>query len=524
MPSGLERLTIDFVNMTMNTTLANDKLSLPHMVEIKNAELEQTGTFRKRRGSELFNSGGQPLESSSSTINFISPIAPNLNDTTNNYLAISDDTPYTTSSGTWTVSGAGALTGADVYPWRSAFGVGPASGNNRLSALYYANIASGVYRAVSGTPATKLGGATWDKADAVEAHLDKLFVGNVIDSSPTLYRYDRIRWCATGDDTDWTGAGAGFLDLRIDGGASNTASLAYARRITGLRVYHNRLYIATQVSLHRLTGTTSSTFGVDFLRPQNYVNGSTMWVTGDILWYVDRDGIWAFNGSIARNVVHGMMRDKWQVLDSEDDIDVATATFDDRQGLYIVYFRATAEAWVYHYRTGQWDIYDMSDGYDVNVISYPLLSADIDEPDFMLGTQATGKIYHFSDSLSQDDGNAITASFTTGHLPIAGQGNRFELQWMDLYAARQATAGTITNTITIDGVNVQTAASADPTFTVTATGGSAETFPQRFVMNTLPVQRQGEYLQMKLTDATDAHRCDLRRMDIWYKVLPGRKP
>jgi hypothetical protein len=96
--------------------------------------------------------------------------------------------------------------------------------------------------------ATKYGtGAPWTIPDAVEFHLDKLFVANVTVSGTE--HNDRVYWSVTGDDNDFTSSGSGFLDVRDPGGGSSN----FAVGITGMRVYQNRLYIAQQSSLYCLT-------------------------------------------------------------------------------------------------------------------------------------------------------------------------------------------------------------------------------------------------------------------------------
>jgi len=512
---GLKQYSIEFVGATMNTTLSNDKVVPPNFVELKNVDLSDEGAFRKRFGIADSSTNASP-DIPETRINAIATtLRGDLAVVANKFLvALGDDRFYYQAfkASAWATAGA-AQTGADTFPYNIAWGINT-SGDPRV---YFANIASGVF-ALEGLTGnmTKYGSDDdasnpWSEAGAVEFFLDKLFVGNTKEGGTTYA--DRVRWSVTGDDDDFYGVGSGVQDLRVPGGGTGTLSTG----IRGMRVWRNNLYIASFSTLHVLVGTTSSTFGFKEVIDIRGIVGSTFYEVDNFLWWICYDGIYQFDGARATNVLSRSMKRRFNSLNYLE-IGLATASWDDYYGIYKIFFPTTAEEWNYHYRTNQWSINTFGASDAIRVISPPTSRAGGVPSEYAIGAVTNGKVFRMESDETNDDGTAFTASFKTGHIPLAGPGGEFELQFVDIYAARQDVAGTITIDVSIDGATATTM-----TYTVTDAGASAETFPQRFTPDDLPAHRVGEFIELELKDATASHRCDIRRVDLWYKVVPGRK-
>ena len=501
-------LVIDFVNMTMNTTLSKDKVLPPQFVEVKNAELAESGSFRKRKGINDWTTDNP----SASNVNAIAPLY--LKTSANiTVFAIADNEVWfvTSDGGSWTQEGGGNLTGS-VTPHQISWGM--FLDTTLKSSLYFSHITTGVIR-VGDTDWLKLGGATFTQAACAEYFLNKLFVGKTVESGVTYG--NRLRWSITSDDNDWTGTGSGFFPVSLSG----SGTVTNASGITGLRVYRDRLWIGTDTTLHVLTGTTSNTFGADYVRTQNFVNGATMYETGGFLWYVDRDGIWQFNGTTAINVVSNNMHDKWVALDDANDILKATASWDDENGIYRVFFPAVVEEWSYYYRTGRWAIRTFNTANNIRVISPPYAHKNVKPSPYFLGTITDGKVYSYPTVVGttlQDDGNAITASFTTGKLHLGSLAEQPESEaaitdiWVD-YVEQAAAAVTLTMDVEVDGTSI-----TQQTITIADAGASDDDFPTQQRMPLPAETLSGRYFEFKFQDATDAVRCDIRKVIIRYEL------
>jgi hypothetical protein len=362
-----------------------------------------------------------------------------------------------------------------------------------------------------------MGSGSWTLGNSVEYFLDRLWVGSV-SGAP-----DQLWYSVAGDDDDWTGAGSGNLTLRYPGGGTNANSLD----ISGLRVYRNRLYILSEGALHVLTGTTAETFGVSILRDQNYGNGSTMYVAGEWLFWVDRDGIWQFNGTTAINIGQRDMREEWESLSDTADIDLATGSWDDQYRYYHVYFPGQDEHWFYFYDTGQWFIRTYASTDEVQCISPPIPYAGSNPNTYCLGTTTNGKVFRYPNGLD-DDGNTVTASFKTGHIRLGElqggkPGDWFEIKRVDVETADQDETGVLNFIFTING-----AAQTSKALTTTDAGASPETFPTSYdgkdgnsQVDISDIQRVGKYMQLEVTDDDANSRCDLRRIIVWYERREG---
>ena len=516
---------IDFDNLTMNTTQANDKLIPPVMEEVKNIELARKGRARKIYGYEdLSNNVSTGPDVGGTRINAIAPLTPG--ELTTNQIphavCIRDDQFYYLDlyAAAWAASD--VVTPGDKYPWNLAWGINA----DGLAVVYFANGDVFASRNIGGV--TKYGsGADWTVPDAVEFFLDKLFVANVTVSSVT--HNDRLYWSETGDDNGWdTAAGSGFLDVRDPGGGRSSFSVG----ITGMRVYKNRLYIAQQSSLYVLTGTTSETFGVERITDINIINGATMYVVGDYLFFVDKSGIWKFNGIQTINIMAPSMYDKWNDLNRHTDIGAATAPWDELEGIYKVYFPVVKEEWRYYNYTGQWSIRTFNSTDNLRVISPPLNIKSGVAKNYGLGSLTNGKVWNVTDQAVTDDGGTITGSVTTGQIRLAEMnggrpGDHARLLYIDIEAVQQDEAGVIKVDITIDGT-----AQATASLTVADAGGSADTFPTHYDgkpttrIDLGSISKAGRFFQFKFSDDDANSRMDLRRVTIWYERLEnaGSRP
>lgn len=511
----------------MNTTLASDKRVPPIFTEIKNVDISKKGRLVKRFGISNASTNASP-DIPETRINAIAPwVLGDPASPTNQFIvALGDDQFYyqVFKTSSWQTAGS-AQTGADTFPWRIAWGINAALAPR----VYFADKNAGVFAIEAALGSlTKHGSDSdasnpWDDAEAVEYFLQRLWVANIKNGSTNLA--DSLYFSVAGDDNDFYSAGSGLLVIRPPGGGTSSTSVG----ILGLRVYRNSLYVATGVSLGRITGTTEDTFGHEFIRPQRNVTGSTMYAAGDYLFYVDFDGIWQFNGSTAINLVNdpslpGNMQEKWDALSDANDIEVATATWDDGRKFYSVYFPAVAEQWFYHYETGQWMIWTYSAPNAIRVISPPCGAFnDGQQVDFALGAATNGHVYRLNKSVKQDDGVAIVASITTGHMPIAGYGNEARITGIAVYVARQTADSTIKLDITPDGDTHINPVQLSLTATL---AGSQQDFPTKYVFDS-PTDSSGneaatgEFFQFKLTCETDNVLEDVRALEIEYEVLKG---
>ena len=458
---------IDFDGLTMDTTQANDKLVPPAMLEVKNIEVSRRGRARKTYGYDNVSTNVAPnVNEVSSTVTRINAIVPTFIGQTNiaagaNLIAIGDGQFYwlNTESTAWAATT--AVTPGDVSPWNIAWGINTSGAGGaavNTPQVYFARDNKGVFGVEGvGGNAVKYGYTSdnnneWDLGGAVEFFLDKLFVGNIRLQSSSAQVYDRIYWSVTGDDNNFYGAGSGFLDLRAPGGGRSSIG----NMITGMRVYQNRLWIATTTSLYVLTGKTSATFGIERVYDTGFVNGSTLYVAGSYLWWVDNFGIWQFNGRVAQNVSSKGMFEEWSQLSYTGDVAPATATWNDLHGIYSVYFPAKQEQWNYHYETGQWDIRTFSGSDVIRTISPPINTLAGICTNYALGGLTKGRVFNVNDQAITDDTATITGSVTTGNIrlgEINGRvGDHARLLYMDIETVQQDQAGIVKVDITIDGV------------------------------------------------------------------------
>jgi hypothetical protein len=507
----------------MNTSQANDKLIPPVMEEVVNIETARRGRARKIYGYDDISVNASADVQLVARINAIAPITPGDLASTilGSVIVIGDGEFYGLDLLASTWSAWSIVAPGDSYPWNIAWGIN-ASG---VAVVYFAR--NNVFACRNLGTATKYGtGAPWTIPDAVEFHLDKLFVANVTVSGTE--HNDRVYWSVTGDDNDFTSSGSGFLDVRDPGGGSSN----FAVGITGMRVYQNRLYIAQQSSLYCLTGTTSETFGVERITDINIINGATMYVTGGFLFFVDRDGIHQFNGRTTKNIMAPSMFAKWDTLVSSPDIGSATATWDEIDGVYKVFFPNAQELWCYHYRTGQWDIRTFNSTDDVRVVGPPMNTIVGRATNFGLGSLTSGKAWHVNDQVVTDDGGTITGSVTTGNIRLAEMnggrpGDHARLLYIDIEAVQQDQAGVIKVDITIDGT-----AQATASLTGADAGGSADTFPTHYDgkpttrIDLGSISKSGRFFQFKFSDDDANSRMDLRRVTVWYERLEnaGSRP
>ena len=445
---------IDFDGLTMDTTQANDKLVPPAMLEVKNIEVSRRGRARKTYGYDHIstNTVSPNVPGVGGTVNAIAPtVLGSLGSTTNCFQVCNSGGEFfyqVFQASGWVA--ATAVGPGDTVPWSISWGI-----NNAGSPVVYFAGAGGVF-AVEGLTGGAVkygasGSAPWTIAKSVEFFRDKLFVGNATVGGSV--KSDRIYWSETGDDNGWSaGGGSGFLDLRDPGGG--TAAISFG--ITGMRVYKNRLYIAGGNNLYVLTGTTSATFGVDRVVDVDVVTGSTMYVSGEILWYVDQLGIWGFNGRESKNVMSPAMHDKWEALSPSADVELATASWDDIEGIYRVYFPSAQQQWNYHYRTNQWDIRTFSGPDIIRVIGPPINALEGRATNYTLGGLTNGRAFNVNDQVALDNGATITGSVTTGNIrlgEINGRvGDHARLLYMDIETVQQDEAGVVKVDITIDGV------------------------------------------------------------------------
>ena len=501
---------IDFSNLGMNTTLANDKASF---VEVKNADVSRAGSFRKRRGLEDYTSGNDITKTK---VNAITPLYKKgrLGGSAATLVAIADDETWavTTISNSWAKFGS-AVTNADTYPYRIAWGI-TAAGN---PAVYFANSTPGVIRFDTNGTNLVIGSGTFTLGNSVEYFLDKLWVGGV-SGFP-----DRLYYSQTGDDDDWTGSNSGNIPLRTPGGGTNAQSL----KIQGLRVYRDRLYILSSAALHVITGKTTSTFGKQILRDANFPNGSTMWVAGEWLFWADRDGIWQFNGTTAVNIAQRDMRERWETLDDAGDVDVASGSWDDQYRYYTVFFPAAVEQWFFYYDTQQWTVMTYATTDNIRTIGPPATYAGLNPNSPLIGAVTNGKAY-ITRSATTDDGNAITGSFKTGHVRLGElqdgkPGDRFSIRRVDVETAEQDETGVVNLIFTIDG-----AAQTSKALTVTDAGATTDTFPTSYdgqnsntIVDLSDILLTGKYMQLEVTDDDANSRCDIRRIVVWYERLEG---
>ena len=442
--------------LTMNTTQANDKLIPPQMLVVENIELVRRGRGKKTYGYNDLSTNVSPDLPAGEKINAISPnIQGYLGNQTNSFqVCISDDLFYFHNEidDAWVVSPSATAnkTPGDTYPWNLAWGINTTG----VPVAYFAGT-GGVF-GIEGVTGAALkygasGSAPWTVATSVEFHLDKLFVGKPTVSGTV--ESDRLYWSETGDDNGWsTAGGSGFIEMRDPGGGSAASS----QGITGLRVYRQRLYIATQNTLYALTGTTSATFGKRRITDCDSITGSTFYVVGSFLFWTDQIGIWQFNGTESRNVMTDAMFDRWTDLNAVTDIGAATASWDEQEGIYRVYFPVKKEMWNFHYRTGQWDIRTFNSTDDVRVIGPPCNLFAGKATNFTLGSLTNGKVWKANDQFEGDDGGIITASIKTGHLRLGelngGRiGDRARLLYIDIEANRQNDPGVVKVDVTIDG-------------------------------------------------------------------------
>ena len=174
------------------------------------------------------------------------------------------------------------------------------------------------------------------------------------------------------------------------------------------------------------------------------------------MFFVDRDGIQQFNGRETKNIMSPSMFAKWDELVNTTDISSATATWDERDGVYRVFFPNVKELWSYYYRTGQWDIRSFNSTNNVRVISPPMNTIVGKATNYALGSLTSGKVWHVNDQVITDDTATITGSVTTGNIrlgEINGRvGDHARLLYMDIETVQQDEAGVVKVDITIDGV------------------------------------------------------------------------
>lgn len=447
---------IDFDGLTMNASQANDKILPPQMCEVKNIEIARQGRLKKTYGYDNMSTNESPNVTGEQRINAISPnIVGSLGNATDSYQVVIAGAQFyyqTVSTAAWVA--ATAISPGEIIPWNLAWGINASS----EPVSYFAEESKGVFavEAVGGTAVKYGASAPWTIAGSVEFFLDKLFVGK-----PTVggtIEADRIYWSETGDDNGWSLAGgSGNLSLRDPGGGTAAISVG----ITGMRVYNKSLYIAGANNMFRLTGTTSATFGVERVVDVDFVNGATMYVSGGLLWYVDALGIWACNGRSSKNVMTDGMRDEWNKLSQANDIRLATASWDDSEGIYRIFFPTVREQWNYHYRDNRWSIRVYTGDDPMRVIGPPCNIFQGTAPNYSLGADSNGRVFNVNDTVDTDDTNTITGEATTGHIRLGELrgmvGAHARLQYMDIEAIRQedkggSSAGIFKVDIYIDGV------------------------------------------------------------------------
>lgn len=510
---------IDCGTLTMNTTVTNDKLGGNVMLELKNVDLSQKGRFKKRYGLEDASNSGTP-DVPETRINAIQPvILGDLGSTNNAFLiAFADDKIYNLrlTPAPWVDL---SVTIEDTFPWQAAWGIDSAG----RAVTYFAAIngdepiiaVDGITGVVVKYGFTSDASNPWTNGKAVEFFQSKLFVGNVLEGSTSIP--NKLWFSVTGDDNDFytnLGEDSGFLIIRDSGGGTNVS-----KGIKALRVFRDNLYIATGVALRRLIGDSAVNYGHEYIRGVNSPNGATMFASGDFLFWLDMDGIWQFNGSTARNIATQFQFGRWRTL-LRADIANATATYDDEKGRYSVYFPTKGEMWNFNYKSEQWSIDTFSSTDAINVISAPMnnLSSNAVDNVFALGTVTNGKVYRLDPDLNTDDGNAITASMTTGNIRLGREKKRFVYERMDIEAVKQTNAGSLKVTPTIDGV-AQTQA------TLTILAGAPDTFPTMYdgrggtQIDFLGMQKTGRYAQFKFEDDDIDALADIRMITIETKDI-----
>lgn len=504
----MPRLTIDFINMTMNTTLATDKRVPPVFTEIRNADIEVEGRFRKRHGYSNWSTNASP-NAGSGSVGMVAPAI--LNDFFSTIYAISGaDIYYNDANRTdaWTDTSINAYSG---WPYQLSWGLN-ASGKNVLYVAYPIQGLWGLFNDKSAP--VKYGYASdasnpWENCACGEWWLNRLWVGNVQTHAGTEYR-NRLYYSVTGNDNDFYSSGSGYLSLTPPG-------YPY---IDALRVYRDNLYVATSGALMMITGTTEDTFGSEYIRPIRSIQRATMYVVDDFMYWADVNGIWEFDGSTAVNLTERDQVQEWRA----SRLNGATATWDEEQGIYSVYFSYPPYPILnYHYREKRWtkNIADGSTAF--RVISPPIgYWGTIKNPiAYLAGGITGGKVYLIDQNYSQDDGTAITADIETGQLPLGGVGNEVRIKRMFLYAAKQTTQYTVKLDVVIDGGRDVTPTQL--TLTIPA-AASAQDFPTRYTFDTLVDSSgnetaTGEYFKFKLTCDTNNVREDIRAFVIDYEVL-----
>lgn len=511
---------IDFANITMNTTMANDHIMPPVFELVQNVNIAYRGRIRKRPGIDEHASNNP----TGTRINAIAQWRASDLNTTSYAVAVVDDEIWAMElmTGTWSQIATG-ITNANAYPWHIAWGIN----ESNVPVVYMTRNSTGA-ASKTAVQAIELSGADtvveigsntdasnpFATGTAVEYWLDKLWVADGA---------DRLYYSVTGDHNDFYGTGSGTIDLRYPRGGTSSDS----EGIVGLRKYRDRLYVLSGQALHVITGRTDDTFGTNFIREQYLPNGATFYQVGDFLFYIDRQGIWQFNGTTSQNLITGSMLEKWIALDDDNDISDATASWDEISGCYFVYFPAMKQEWCYNFFTGQWAINTFASTDSVRVISPPQYTDDSKPTPHLYGTLTNAKVLRGGKG-TDDDGNAITMSVRTGHIRLGelggNVGDRFRIEGIDIETVQQDQTGVVKITMTIDGT-----AGTQVSLTVDDAGASADTFPTSYdsvdgnaQIDLTDANLVGKYFQLQIDDDDANALADIRRIVVWYETLLGK--
>ena len=505
---------IEFDNMSENSTLASDKALF---TEVRNIEPFYRGRFRKRTGYENLSTNATP-DTSATAINAVVPMLRQPSGVLQYNLVAGDDgTLYRSAifqrGGAWTSLTTGMT---DDYPYIQAWGTDDQAQNN--PAVFMAN--NGVWMANPAATAIKLGSSSdgsnpFSTANVVEYFLERVWVADTTESAGRFRAY--LRGSITDDPNDFYSSDN--ILLKIGGGFA--AGGGIAPTIKGLRVYRERMYILTEIALYVLNGITKATFGTSYIREVYDPNGATLFAVEDLLYWVDKKGVWQFDGTRARNIVMDHKASDFLALSPANDIARASATWNLISGEYIVWFPAVAQLWRYNYRRDTWQLDTPGGGDAIRCISPPTTSYGNTANAFCLGAVTNGSVFITNDTVVTDDGSAITASFKTGHIRLGevngNAGSWFVITEVDIETAQQDAAGVVKLTFTIDGT-AQTTAS----LTVADTEASNDDFPTFYdgKYNTNidlgGITLRGRTCQVEISDDDADARCDIRRITIWY--------
>ena len=506
-----ERYHIDFSQVTMNTTLANDKRIPPLYTLVQNVSTASEGSLSRRDGYENV-ATDTPLTAGSAAINGVTPtVIGNTGTVLANAVAVTPTKIYFLSLRVAGWSDVTPSVPTDAVGYQYAWGLNA----SQVQVVYLAPSSAtaggkifSVTHALGTTVLLGQGANGFVTARCCAYFLNRLWVGGSAKSGSV--QNDLVQYSVAGDHNDFNGTGSGTLSLKPPYGLNNT--------MEGMAVYNGRLYFAAGASLMVLTGTTPSTFGAQFVTRVNIVAGATMIVAGGYLWWVDTDGIWQFNGAKAVNI-HG--RDILGTTIPLVDISYSSSSWDERQGIVRFFFPTSSFMLEYNYNHQTWKKQVFAGATPINVIGPPCAKLEGDSVNYLMGGTTSGKVYVSHNNTTTDDGTTPTMTLTSGAIHLAAMSNQgtygdeFRIVALELHCKRQTSNVTYKITWQTD-----TQPTAESQRTLTVTGTTATDIP--YVVNAnalLPTHRTGKYLQFTLVEETASVISSLRGMTFYFDVM-----